>query len=170
MENELEAELILLNCQAINNLENPKRALKLLQEAETTLLSENSKVKKLPNRLNLLAVTFNNLACYYKSVKQPNVALFYLNQALALEIETFAGPDTVASTYLNLCAIYSQLGQHKKSLQSAFSALKYLKGYEVENETNESITNSLLVAHYNIGVEYEYIKNYSKAIEYFQKG
>ena len=127
--NGIEGHIILLNCQAMKNLTNSKYSLKLLQEAETLLMSKDPLVLELPNRLNLLAVTFNNLACYYKNMKQPNVALFYLNQALSLEIETFAEPSSLASTNLNLCAIYSKLGKHRQAIISAQSAIKYLKGY-----------------------------------------
>ena len=170
MDNAIESKIIMLNCQAMNSLNAPKKALKFLQDAESFLLSEDPEITDLPNRLSLLGVTFNNLACYYKSIKQPNVALFYLNQALNLEIETFAEPSTIASTNLNLCAIYSQLGKHKQAMTSAFSAIKYLKGYENEEEMNENIVNSIVVANYNIGVEFEYLKKMQKAIEFYSKG
>jgi tetratricopeptide (TPR) repeat protein len=170
MDNSIQNHVIALNCQAMNSLENPKASAKLLQEAEALLLAENQDVKSLPNRLSLLAMTFNNLACHYKNLKQPNVALFYLNQALSLEIETFSDPGSIASTNLNLCAIYSQLGKHKKALKSAFCALKYLKGYENEGNLDENIINSIVVAYYNTGVEFEYINKYNKALEYYEKG
>lgn len=170
MDNSLEAQIILLNCQAMNCLDKPKRSLKLLQSAEKVLLSEEQVVVDLPNRLQLLAVTFNNLACYYKSVKQPNVALFYLKQALALEMQTFAEPAAIASTNLNLCAIYSQLNKHKYAMKSALSAIKYLKGYENEDEVSENIINSVVVANYNIGVEFEHLNKHSKALEFYTKG
>ena len=170
MDNSLEAEIILLNCQAMNCLDKPRKALRLLQEAEAVLLSENSEVTGMKNRMPLLAVTFNNLACYYKNAKQPNVALFYLNQALTLEMETFAEPAAIAATNLNICAIYSQLNKHKLAMKSALSAIKYLKGYENDDEISENVINSIVVANYNIGVEFEYLKKFSKAVEFYTKG
>lgn len=170
MENEIETHIVLLNCQAMSTLDKPKHALKLLQQAEHLLQSEESSLKSLKNRQNLLAVTLNNLACYYKSVKQPNVSLSYLQKVLKIEIENFSEPSDLAATYLNICAIFSQLGKHQQAISSCFSAIKYLKGYENEENFTEKILNSLVVANYNLGVEYEYLQKFNKALEFYSQG
>lgn len=170
MEETLEAKVLRLNCQAMNSLEIPKRALKFLQEAERLLLDEDTANEKNKNRLSLLSVTFNNLACYYKSVKQPNVSLFYLNQALKVETESFAEPSEIASTHLNICAIYSQLGKHQLAVESALSALNFLQGYENEESLPENVINSLVVAYFNLGVEYEHLRKFQQSKDSYLKG
>lgn len=170
MENEIENHIVLLNCQAMSTLDKPKHALKLLQQAEQILESEDPSIKSLKTRQNLLAVTLNNLACYYKSVKQPNVSLSYLQKALKIEIENFSEPSDLAATHLNICAIFSQLGKHQQAISSCFSAIKYLNGYENTEKLNEKILNSLVVANYNLGVEYEYLQKFNKALEFYTQG
>ncbi|OMJ94534.1 hypothetical protein SteCoe_2318 [Stentor coeruleus] len=163
-------KVLRLNCQAMNSLETPKRALKFLQEAERLLLDEHTTDEKNKNSLSLLSVTFNNLACYYKSVKQPNVSLFYLIQALKVETESFADPSDIASTNLNICAIYSQLGKHQQAVESALSALKYLQSYENEESLSEDAINSLVVAYFNLGVEYEHLRKFQQSKDSYLKG
>lgn len=170
MENEIENHIVLLNCQAMNTLDKPKHALKLLQQAEHILESADPSITSLKSRQNLLAVTLNNLACYYKSVKQPNVSLSYLQKALKIEIENFSEPSDLAATHLNICAIFSQLGKHRQAISSCFSAIKYLNGYENTEKLSEKVLNSLVVANYNLGVEYEYLQKYNKALEFYSQG
>lgn len=170
MENELSSQVLLLNCQAMSTLDKPKYAIKLLTQAENLLLCNKSKLEDLPNKSNLLAVTYNNLACYYKSKNQPNVSLTYLQKVLKIEIESFAEPIDLATTQLNLCAIYSILGKHSKAIQSCQSALKYLQGYENEESSAERVLNSLVAANYNLGVEYEIMRKYDRALKFYQTG
>lgn len=58
--------------------------------------------------IQMAALTFNNLGCYYKKSEKPNVAYKYLK--MALEIEKDQSLDVnIASTKLNICAILSKL-------------------------------------------------------------
>jgi tetratricopeptide (TPR) repeat protein len=74
----------------------------------------------------LRAVTYNNLACYYRRQNKLRTALKYLEKALALSSRH---SDVVnrASTHLNLCAVLSQLGRHSVALEQAQSALILLQ-------------------------------------------
>merc|ERR1719271_1508123 len=83
----------------------------LLKRAET--LSEGAPLEK--------ALTYNNLACYYRRAGKLRTALTYLERALAIE-EKVNGAD-MAQTHLNLCATLSQLGRHEKALYHAQAAL-----------------------------------------------
>lgn len=65
---------------------------------------------------DLLAITFNNFGCLYRKISKPKIALFYLNKALDLEIKCQQNPISIAKTHLNLCAVYSSLKKHQKSI------------------------------------------------------
>lgn len=73
----------------------------LLKKAETYALNSNYH----------RAVTFNNMACYYRRVNKYRLALTYLQNALSLEIK-LDHPVSIADTHLNLCAVLSHLGKH----------------------------------------------------------
>lgn len=62
------------------------------------------------NSLELRAITYNNMACYYRRIGKLRTALNYLQQALALETK-IEKSQTLADTHLNICAVYSQLGK-----------------------------------------------------------
>jgi hypothetical protein len=54
----------------------------------------------------MLSLTLNNLSCYYKKTGKPNVALFYIKNALEIEqSDPTVEAITVAGTHLNICAI-----------------------------------------------------------------
>merc|ERR550539_928990 len=74
----------------------------------------------------LLAVTCNNLGCYYKKVGKFHGALSYLRRALKMEVELNTDEVTLAGTHLNLCAVLSKLEKHDKAVQHALSALELM--------------------------------------------
>ena len=63
----------------------------------------------------------NNIGCAYRRIGRLKKAVYYLDEALKLilldKIESWAG-----ITYLNLCAVYSQMGR-------LFLKLKFLVDY-----------------------------------------
>lgn len=72
-----------------------------------------------PLLMKLLSVTLNNLACYNKREGRFQISLRYL--ARVLQIEKYALDDNraLASTYLNVSAILSNLKKHKDALKFA---------------------------------------------------
>lgn len=60
--------------------------------------------------------------------ERPNVALFYLKNALDIE-QSDANMDdlNISGTHLNLCAIYSKLGKHIYSIYHARNAIKLIE-------------------------------------------
>jgi len=74
----------------------------------------------------MLALTYNNLGCYYKRCKKANVSLKYMKQALTLEQCIRQPKSHQASTKLNICAILSQLSKHKEAIKYATSAVSDL--------------------------------------------
>jgi tetratricopeptide (TPR) repeat protein len=82
----------------------------------------------LENRRRLLSLTFNNLGCYYKKKEKPNVALFYLNKSLELEmLDPRSEQLNLAGTHLNLTAILTKLGKHNEAINHAKSSIIILR-------------------------------------------
>ena len=90
--------------------------LELLKKAE--ILTERDPAGR--------AVTFNNLACYYRRQGKLHAALQYLQKALKIE-GRLERVDNPADTYLNACAVLSQLGRHQSALEHAQQALILLQ-------------------------------------------
>ena len=63
-------------------------------------------------------------------MQKPRVALKYLNMALRLEKQNRStkAPE-LAATYLNLCAIYSELNLHGEAINKAVKSVVLLKSY-----------------------------------------
>ena len=80
--------------------------LELLKKAE--ILTERDEAGR--------AVTYNNLACYYRRQGKLHAALSYLQKALRIEsrLQHVYNP---ADTHLNMCAVLSQLGRHAGKLK-----------------------------------------------------
>merc|ERR1719269_23839 len=148
----------------------------LLKRAET--LSEGAPLEK--------ALTYNNLACYYRRAGKLRTALTYLERALALE-QKVNGAD-MAQTHLNLCATLSQLGRHERALYHAQAAL--IRMYETLSKVLYESTPSqepgggqstlspalldrisvLCIAYHNLAVEHEYLKDHHQAMHAYKEG
>ena len=115
----------------------------------------------------LLAITLNNLGCYYKRVGKPMHALKQLYEALRLESLPPANATSIAGTHLNICAIRSQLGKHQSALAEALKALEVLS---TPQEASSNTASTLAIAYYNAGVELEYLKRLVEAEEMFRSG
>ena len=94
----------------MNQLRDGKdtEALKLLERSKR--LAENNE--------HGLAMTCNNLACYYRKQGHLRAALFQLEKAMEIE-QKFPQTASKADTHLNLCAVLSQLNRHELALQHA---------------------------------------------------
>ena len=152
--------------------DNFQMAMELIKKAEA--LSEPYEF--------LRAVTYNNLACYYRRQNKLRTALKYLEKALQLNS---AASDSVnrASTHLNLCAVLSQLGRHAVALEQAQSALILLQEQLFTTmmaparaggqgpgipELADKIA-VLAIAYHNAGVEQEYLRRFDGALESYTK-
>ena len=128
----------------------------------------------------------NNLGCYYKKVKQPNVALRYMLEALRSDVSNKAPLSHIASTKLNVCAILSILGKHLTAIQFAQEAVKHLEYTLAEigdpklvefysNVDKKSLLITTTIAYFNLAAEYEHSKDmvsamqaYGKVVQYSQ--
>ncbi|OMJ95100.1 hypothetical protein SteCoe_1641 [Stentor coeruleus] len=133
-----------------------------LTKAET-LLSKISQTAQ-PNKL--YGITLNNFACFYRRTNNLPTALNFLRKAL----EVLAKPPTdiyhLGGTHLNICAILSQTNDHESALSHALIALNLFtnKYYEDPN-----IATTILVAYRNVGIEYEFLGQFSQALGIYNK-
>jgi len=161
---------------------NARAALDLLRRAEK--VSEKSDLDR--------AITFNNMACYYRRTGKLRTALSFLERALAIEEHTQEAD--VAQTHLNLCATLSQLQRHDRALYHAQCALVRIfeilapamlngelsppqqegqsldgKLFGVDPVLSERIS-VLCIAYHNLAVEHEYLKSFRAAMTNYREG
>jgi tetratricopeptide (TPR) repeat protein len=138
------------------------------------------------------AMTFNNMACYYRRIGKMRTALNFLQRALTIE-SRLQRPETQADTHLNICAVLSQLNKHELALNHAMSAVILLQemmlrrrldpGSMAEDELEEIAAQEagkdqqqnkdkvavLAIAYHNMGVEQEFLRSYPAAILSYKK-
>jgi tetratricopeptide (TPR) repeat protein len=144
--------------------------LELLKKAE--ILTERDEAGR--------AVTFNNLACYYRRQGKLHAALSYLQKALRIEAR-LEHVDNPADTHLNMCAVLSQLGRHAGALEHSQSALILLQeelfsgamaggndGSQMAQKVDRIAV--LAIAYHNIGVEQEFLKRHEQSLHSYRKG
>eukprot|EP00736_Rhodelphis_marinus_P010887 Rmarinus@m.26866 len=131
----------------------------------------------------LRAVTYNNLACYYRRQGKFRAALKYLEKALKLNSKSQETTLNRASTHLNLCAVLSQLGRHAVALEQALQAVIILQedlfaAVVSTQKVNQTLLTKavvkdkvavLAIAYHNCGVEQEYLKRWDSCLEYYAK-
>ena len=164
----LEEVILQLNKVAMNylGLENFKKAKLLLQRAEGLINMPQPK-GVVTNKLKLIAITYNNLGCFYKKKKQYKTSLEYLKRALSIEKQRGVQGVSLASSYLNICAVLSAQKKHEEAFNFAQQALKELS--QNSQNTQEDLTTHVITFH-NAGVELEYMKKLDESITYFQRG
>ena len=161
--------------------EDVNSALDLLKKSEE--LCESNELGQ--------AMTFNNMACYYRRIGKMRTALNFLQRALTIE-SRLQRPETQADTHLNICAVLSQLNKHELALNHAMSAVILLQemmlrrrldptslnedeleeirdqeaGTDIQNKDKVAV---LAIAYHNIGVEQEFLRSYPAAILSYKK-
>lgn len=98
------------NLHSINLMRHDQLKDALLWLKKSEELSENNP--------RCLSITYNNLACYYKTAGQPRSALIYLERALELE-DKLDDDSFKADSHLNTCAVLSQIGRHDLAMHHA---------------------------------------------------
>jgi hypothetical protein len=146
-----------------------KAAFEQFKYAESILISNQTE----GTNTSLLAVTCNNLGCYYKKVGKLHGALSYLRRALKMEADLDTDEVTIAGTHLNICAILSKLEKHDKAVQHAVSALdlinKRVSSTEAERVSQDDYS-VLAIAYHNVAVERDFLHEYEKAADAFKQG
>lgn len=174
-------ETYILDCNRLAmdllNSNQLKKSLSLLRKAETVLKTSNEKLYDSFSRFKLLAITYNNLACFYKRKKQLNTAYKYLQQALKLDLQS-SNDSSIAATYLNLCAILSSMARHEEAKLHAEQAVNILESagdvtvVEDDADRREAFQRSvtLVIGLHNLGAELEHLQRFQDAIMAFEKG
>ena len=119
------------------------------------------------NLNKLYGITLNNFGCFYKRTGNPTLSLNFLRKALEIETSPPIDTNNLAGTHLNICAIYSQIDDHDKALAHALKALNLLKS---KYQEDPEVLTTLLVAHHNAGVEYEFLYQIPEAYNIYKKG
>jgi len=129
--------------------ERNKDAFDHFKYAEAVLLAN----AKESDNTSLLAITCNNLGCYYMKIRKYHGALSYLRRALKMEVELKTDETTLAGTHLNLCAILSKLEKPRKAVQHALCALELMhkRISASESVVSQDDYATLAVAYHNIG-------------------
>jgi len=145
-----------------------KAAFEQFKYAEAVLIANQAEGEN----TSLLAVTCNNLGCYYKKVGKLHGALSYLRRALKMEIDLKTDEVTLAGTHLNICAILSKLEKHDKALQHAVGALDLIdkRVTRVDGEVSQDDFSVLAIAYHNVAVERDFLQQYDEAAAAFQQG
>ena len=157
--------------------EDINSALDLLKKSEE--LCENNELGQ--------AMTFNNMACYYRRIGKMRTALNFLQRALTIE-SRLQRPETQADTHLNICAVLSQLNKHELALNHAMSAVILLQEMMLRKKLDPTATQDsdeevpqpgatgnkdkvavLAIAYHNMGVEQEFLRSYPAAILSYKK-
>jgi tetratricopeptide (TPR) repeat protein len=145
-----------------------KQAFEQLKYAEAILVANHKEEEP----TSLLAVTCNNLGCYYKKVGKLHAALSYLRKALKIEVSLQTDDVTVAGTHLNICAILSKLDKHDKAVQHALCALELIS-HRVAAATHmvtQDEYSVLAIAYHNVAVERDYLHQWDQAHTAYQQG
>ena len=162
-------------------------AMTYLQQDDFAMVLELLKKAEILTERDLAgrAVTYNNLACYYRRQGKLHSALNYMQKALRIE-SRLEKVDNPADTHLNMCAVLSQLGRHAGALEHAQSALILLQeelftGAGISSGGGSSDGGApvaqkvdrvavLAIAYHNIGVEQEFLKRLDQSLHSYRKG
>lgn len=138
-----------------DNFDNSMTYLKQALIAIKPITEEKIKQK-------MMAITFNNLGCFFKRTKNFSEALKYLEKSVEFQNKLPNESATIAGAYLNMCSIYSQLNDHGKALHCGLKAIFLLK--TVPSEQSKHVP-TLIVAYHNVASEYRMLGQTENAEE-----
>lgn len=136
---ESESKIISLNELGLKFLEsNSAHSIFYLNQA----LLEARCLKKSACKQKLLAMTYNSLGCYYKSLNQPDKALEYFQKSAVLGRLKGSDPQTIAYAHLNIAGIISNKKEHEKALRHALKSIHYLKTKELQSKNATTLISA----------------------------
>lgn len=156
----LEKMILKSNQLAMQNLEQNKSNHVLFYLNQSLLSCKQMQNSDIQNRL--MALTYNNLACYFQSIKNSVKALDFLFKAVSL---LSAAKDVInlSASHLNICSILSSLGEHERALRHALKCMYLLR-------TREKFSVTLIKAYLAAGNQYRILKQGKDALECYEKG
>jgi len=132
-----EYNAVAMQCLRIDMFEDVHELLKkayVMTEEDTFFQAEHT-------RLRLRAISHNNLGCLHKQRGKLTIALRHLEKAVQIEMRT-PEPDNPAGTHLNICAIYSLQGEHRRALHHAKTGLEILEKHDAAQQPSGSTTQA----------------------------
>ena len=105
-----------------------------------------------PIKSKLMAITFNNLGCFFKRMTNYPEALKYLYKSVNLESKLPNELATIAGAHLNICSILSQQGDHVKAIRHGLRSIFLLKS---SYKQQPKLVPTMIIAYHNVGSEYQ---------------
>lgn len=156
----LEKLVLKSNQSAMLNLEQNKPNHVLFYLNQSLLSCKQMQNSDIQNRL--MALTYNNLACYFQSIKNSVKALEFLFKAISL-LSATKDVVNLSASHLNICSILSSLGEHERALRHALKCMYMLR-------TREKFSVTLAKAYLAAGNQYKILKQGKDALECYEKG
>ncbi|MEE3718851.1 tetratricopeptide repeat protein [Tumidithrix elongata RA019] len=165
-----------------NSLGQYSQALEYYQQS-LVIRKESSAIACTPNAKSASCIaartgeeaTLNNIGLIYSRLGQSSKALAYYQQALAI-IKEVGDRDGEGVTLNNIGAVYRGLGQYSKALEYYRQSLAIIKEIGVSACTLNSKSEACSEARdgegrtlNNIGLVYDNLGQYSKALEYYRQ-
>nr|CCA14851.1 conserved hypothetical protein [Albugo laibachii Nc14] len=127
-------------------------------------------------------LTYNNIACCLRRMGKLKSSLRYLKEALRIGLNC-QQVKNISVTYMNLCAVSSQLEQHDAALEYAQAAVFYVQdelvGIEsvdvyastgiLEIGAKEQKLLALAIAYHNFAVELEFNNRGEASLQWYKK-
>ena len=136
--------------------ENFDNSISYLKQALIAIKNVNE--GKLKQRL--MAITFNNLGCFFKKSRNFSEALKYLQKCAQLEHVLPSEAGTFAGAYLNMCSIFSQQDEHLRALSCGLKSILLLK---TVYKFNSRHVPTLVIAYHNVATEYRMLGKVKEA-------
>ncbi|MES2837108.1 MAG: SpoIIE family protein phosphatase [Bacteroidota bacterium] len=111
---------------------------------------------------NKVAAVLNNIGNLFKLQQKYDVALQYLYKSLSQKKE-LGDKKGMAKSYINIGGVYQKL--HNSKIDSAY--LSYIEAEKILTELNDE--KGLALVYNNLGIFFDYKKNYAKALQYYLK-
>ena len=146
---------------------NCKTSLFLLSKVEQFLI-----ILECKELIDILSLTYNNLACVCRELKDFDMALKFLDKALDL-CELNDRNKYKALIYLNMCNVYRKLNKDKAAFNCATKASLQCQediSSHANSKTIKKQVELLGVALYNMGVQEERLGNLTSALNWYIKG
>lgn len=102
-----------------------------------------------------------NIGTIYHDIQKFDTSIFFLNQALQIQLEKIQDEFSIASIYANLASNYIQKKEFKQALKYITLAIAIYKTHPYQFGLSQ--------VYYEMAFINQQTKNYSKAIEYGQK-
>ncbi|CAI2359042.1 unnamed protein product [Moneuplotes crassus] len=183
--------LLALNKSAMMKLKYQKyrSCLEILEEAKGVVvtLARNKTISKTKKFCSVASITYNNLGCYYQKKNQNTQSIRFYQKSLGYSKHIEGDEINLSSTYLNICSLFSQMGDHEEAYKHGRVSLRLLpiayrkckeqmedKQREPEERYKDPAFDNLLmtmvIAYYNVATECEFLGNYQEALKHFIRG